>query len=159
VVSGGAAAALVGLMFVGVSVGQIGARSRADVRAFISPTVVFFATVLVMALAMLAPSIQSTTRGIVCACVGVVGVGLLVRARVQRQLRPHHLGLEDAFAYLVAPLCAYLAVVVAGILIVADRDVGATVLGAANIALLAVGMRNAWDLVISLQRPEHAAEH
>src|SRR4051812_13392512 len=91
VVSGGGASALVGLMFVVVSVGQIGARSRADVRAFISPTVVFFASVLVIALAMLVPDLGPTARGIVIGGIGVGGAVLLVRSRVHRQLRPHQL--------------------------------------------------------------------
>jgi CBS domain containing-hemolysin-like protein len=47
---GTAAATLTGLMFVVVSLGpqQIGARTATGVRAFVTPTVVYFTTVLVV---------------------------------------------------------------------------------------------------------------
>jgi hypothetical protein len=83
VITGGSAAALVGLLFVVISVGPtIGARRPESVRAFISPTVAFFASVLVIAAVMTMPALSPNTRGIAIAALGFAGVLFLAIARI-----------------------------------------------------------------------------
>jgi hypothetical protein len=53
---------------------------------------------------------------------------------------------------MVLPLLAYAAVFAAGIAILAGYAKALPLLGAANIALIALGLRNAWDLVIFTAR-------
>lgn len=149
VITGGSSAALVGLMFVVISVApQVGARSKESVRAFISPTVVFFASVLVLSAMMTVPGVGLLARGAAVACVGTGGVILMLRSGVQGQLAGHELGIEDLLCYFVFPLLAYAAVVAAGIALIAAAPAGLVILGTAIIALLAISLRNAWDLVI-----------
>jgi len=153
VITGGSAAALVGLMFVVISVApQVGARSKESVRAFISPTVAFFASVLVLSAVMTVPSVGVLARGTAIASVGAGGIVLMIRAGVMRQLRPHGLGTEDLLFYLAFPVLAYGAVLAAGIALLCASPFGPRVLGAAIIGLLVVGLRNAWDLVIFTAR-------
>jgi hypothetical protein len=154
VIVGGSAAALVGLTFVVIAIApDLGARSKQNVRAFISPTVGFFSSVLVIAALMTMPA-SLVLRGIAVACVGATGAGQLVIAHVPRQLHTHEvsLGLEDLLCYLVLPLLTYLAVLGAGVALAYGRSEAPTVLGGAVVALLALGLRNAWDLVTFLAR-------
>jgi hypothetical protein len=153
VITGGSAAALVGLLFVVISVGPaLGTRKPESVRAFISPTVAFFATVLVIAAIMAMPALSLNARGCAIAAVGFAGMLFLGVARIYPQWRDAHLGFEDLLCYMVCPLLAYLALFCAGILILDDRDEALKVVGAAVIALIALGLRNAWDLVIFTAR-------
>jgi hypothetical protein len=151
IVTGGAAATLVGLMFVVVTVGELGSQDRAGVRAFVSPTVAFFGSVLVLSLVMLMP-VAATVRGIAIACVGTIGALLLVFAHVYRQMRPHRLGIEDVLFYGLIPAGAYVAVVAAGLALVSGKVAGTTGLGTAIVVLLAGSVRNAWDLAIYIAR-------
>jgi hypothetical protein len=153
VITGGGAAALVGLMFVVISIGpQIGARSRESVRAFVSPTVVFFASVLVIASIMTMPTLGTTARGGALALIGAAGVVLLLRAGIYPQVRDHKLGVEDLVCYLVLPLLAYIAVLGAGVALIVRTHAAPPILGAAVIGLVGVSLRNAWDLVIFTAR-------
>jgi hypothetical protein len=153
VITGGAAAALVGLLFVVISVGPtIGPRKPESVRAFISPTVAFFATPLVLAGIMTMPSLSLTVRGIAVAALGFTGVLFLAIARIYSQWRDSHLGLEDLLCYMVLPMLAYGVVLAAGVAIIYGRDAALPVIGGAVISLLALGLRNAWDLVIFTAR-------
>jgi modulator of FtsH protease len=163
VITGGAAAALVGLLFVVISVGPgIGARRPESVRAFISPTVAFFATPLVLAGIMTMPNLSVNTRGIAVCGVGFAGVLFLAIAGIYSQWRKAKLGVEDLLCYLVLPMLTYAGLFAGGIGIMAGYAKSLPLIGTAIIGLLALALRNAWDLVIFTARMtqdehEHAA--
>ena len=75
VLVGTAAATLVGLMFVAASIGAsvFTEKDRAALKAFISPTVVHFTTVLVIAVVALVPTHEWHTLASLLAVVGVAG--------------------------------------------------------------------------------------
>src|SRR5262249_28646069 len=75
VLVGTAAATLVGLMFVAASIGAsvFTEKDRAALKAFISPTVVHFTTVLVIAVVALVPTHEWHTLASLLALVGVAG--------------------------------------------------------------------------------------
>src|SRR6185295_15400077 len=87
VVVGGAAAALTGLMFVVVSLsGRVMAeRTRPGVRAFVTPTVVFFASVLVVSAVMCVPSSTPLVLGAAIGAGSVWAVAYLLSVRGHRQ--------------------------------------------------------------------------
>jgi hypothetical protein len=58
----------------------------------------------------------------------------------------------DRFGYGFCPLAAYLAVLASAGLAVARPALGADILAAALLLLLAVNIRNAWDLVLAFAR-------
>jgi hypothetical protein len=153
VITGGSAATLVGLIFVVISIGpQIGARNPEDIRAFVSPTVGFFSAVLLLSALMVMPRLPPPVRGIGVAILGFGGTTRLVLAHVPARLQPHHLGPEDLVCYFVIPLLSQLAVIVAGVTMIVGSTVGPAIVGYAIVALLAVSLRNAWDLVIYTAR-------
>src|SRR5260221_8841463 len=72
---GTAAATLVGLMFVAASIGAsvFTEKSRGAMKAFISPTVVHFTTVLVIAVLAVVPTHEWGTLAGLLALVGLAG--------------------------------------------------------------------------------------
>jgi hypothetical protein len=58
----------------------------------------------------------------------------------------------DYFAYGLLPVAAYLALLIAGVMIYADMNYAPEVLGGALLALTIVNIRNAWDLTLSMVR-------
>jgi hypothetical protein len=151
VITGTAGATLVGLVFVVISVGpQIGARKQEAVRGFVSPTVRLFAIVLVISSVMAMPGGGIAVRGAAIALIAAGGIALMLRAHIPEQLK--ELGPEDALLYFVLPLLAHAVLLAAGVAIAWRSEVGLTVLGCAILALLAIGLRNAWDLVIYIAR-------
>ena len=149
-VVGGAAAALTGLMFVVVSIGPeiIATRAAGGVRSFVSPTIVYFTTVLAVSALMTMPHVAPRVLAAVLAVGGVMGLGYMAWIRGHRQWRESKLGLDDWFWYIALPVLGY------GLLTVAALGMwrlglsGPFSLGAATILFLVIGIRNAWDLIL-----------
>ena len=153
VIAGGSAAALVGLIFVVISIGPRAQTRRAeDIRAFVSPTVACFATVLLLSSLMVMPQVPPWLRGAAVATLGLAGALRALIAHVPSRRRHHKLGREDLASYFVIPLVAYLGIVVAGVLVILASHSGPTIVGTAILVLLAIGLRNAWDLVLFTAR-------
>ena len=157
-ISGGAAAALTGLQFVVQTlIDSALTRTPTDpdpeavIGAFGTPTVVHFALALLLSAIMSTP--WSDFLGLHVALV-VVGVGALVysvvvlrRALRQKSYEP----VADDWAWhLVFPAIAYLAVTAAGFALGHGAEWALYVIGAATMALLFVGIHNAWDTVTYL---------
>jgi len=152
VMGGTAAATLVGLMFVFASIGasQLAARNLGAMRAFITPTVVHFASALFVCLVSIMPSHSERSLG------GVLGVGALIGVAYCGQVlvlifRRFAAGLawEDRLFYALIPFVGYF-LLLASALIELDRRPGdANILaGVAIIALIVAGLRNAWDMTV-----------
>jgi hypothetical protein len=58
----------------------------------------------------------------------------------------------DRFGYGFCPLAAYLAMLAAAGFMISDLGHGANILAAAVLVLLAVNIRNAWDLMLAFAR-------
>jgi hypothetical protein len=59
---------------------------------------------------------------------------------------------QDYFAYGLLPVGAYLALLVASIMIYTGKDYALEVLGGGLLLLAIVNVRNAWDLTLSMVR-------
>jgi len=59
---------------------------------------------------------------------------------------------QDYFAYGLLPVSAYLALLVASIMIYTGKDYALEVLGGGLLLLAIVNVRNAWDLTLSMVR-------
>jgi hypothetical protein len=147
---GSAAAALTGLMFVVVSIspGTIATRPAAGIRAFITPTIVFYATVLVVSALMLAPHAAPRLVAILLALGGLAGLAYMVWIDAHRQWRRSKLGLDDWYWYVAQPALGYVLLVAAGIALWLRLAAGAWLVALSAVLLLVVGIRNGWDLAI-----------
>ena len=159
---GGASATLVGLMFIAISFGPAWWRPEdrpilsASFSAFLSPTFIHFVYVLVTAVVALVPTFSEAVLGGLLVIAGIGSLGhvarhvpfLLDRYRAQRLDR------SDLVWYSLLPSVAYVLYLDAGIGLVRTALLGRPtahaldVLAAANILLLVIGVRNAWDLMV-----------
>jgi hypothetical protein len=150
--SGGAAATLVGLMFVAASIasGTFARRGPAPMRVFITPTVVHFASSLFVCLISIMPSHNARSLG------GVIGVGALAGLAycgrvVAILVRRFASGLdwEDRAFYALIPISGYLLLLVSSALEFDERPDGANLAAAIGVIVLIVaGLRNAWDMTV-----------
>ena len=159
VIVGTAAAGLTGLMFVVVSLSTRAAAERREegVRAFVTPTVVFFATVLAVGALMTVPSISAGVLGSVLALGGLGLLGYMFSRRGHKIWKENALGRDDWLAYIGLPVLCYALLLLAGVCVWARAPFGLELLGLTAILLLLVGVRNAWDLVLWMvqqQRPD-----
>jgi hypothetical protein len=152
VLIGTAAATLVGLMFVAASIGATyyNVEREAALRAFLTPTVLHFAAVLITCLIVIAPSHTNLSLGIALATGSVLGLGYSLRVWVMVRQRHFEIDREDQLWYLLAPVTSYLLMAVAAGLTVSSPAslVGLDLLAGSLVLLLVLGIRNAWDMTV-----------
>ncbi|MFC3069354.1 hypothetical protein [Phenylobacterium soli] len=149
---GGAAGALIGLLFIVATLTRGRDRDSAlhGASVYMSPVVLHLALVLSISALAAVPGISPRTGGLLVGAAGLVGV--VASARVV-----YHLAIAKTFAgahwtdlwcYGVAALAADLALTTAasavwwGTTRIADLAIGASLVG-----ILLITIRNAWDLV------------
>src|SRR6516162_6884773 len=150
---GTASAALVALLFVVASIGASFLTPERSVatRTFMSPVVFHFSTLLLISLIAIVPSHTALAVAIGIALVAVAGLGYttvvlvgLARASIS--------DIADRFGYGILPLASYAAVLAAAGVVVSRAMLAAGILAAALLILLAVNIRNAWDLMLAFAR-------
>jgi hypothetical protein len=158
VIVGSSAGALTGLQFVVIALVAEArtASSMLEVRAFGSPTVVHFCMALVISAILSAPWPGAEGVATALAVCGVGGTAYAARAvlhaRRQTGYRPDF---EDWLWYSTLPLIAYVALIVAAVLLPNHATGSLFAVAAISLTLLLVGIRNSWDTVtyIAVARP------
>ncbi len=151
VIVGSAAGGLIGLQFVVLTLiaQRLPPRAAEGGAAFATPTVVHFATVLLLAAVLRAPWHAITSIASIWGLVGLLGVvyaGIVARRMcLQSSYRP---GLEDWLFHLVLPLGAYLTLALSAFAAPAHPRDALFGAGTAALLLLFVGIHNAWDAII-----------
>jgi hypothetical protein len=159
VIVGSSAAALTGLMFVVIALINESdvPRSTRTVAAFGTPTVVHFCAALVVAAILTAPWRSVTS---VAGALGTVSASglfytfvVMRRARRQTTYKPV---LEDWLFHTAFPIVAYAAILIAAFVLRRDPEHSLFAVGAAVLALVLIGIHNAWDTVtyVALVQPE-----
>ena len=150
---GSAAAGLIGLMFVVVTLtaGFDQSRRLWGQKLYLTPTVLQFAMVLVVSAVALAPGLSAAATAAVLAAIGLFGLANEVRtsagiADPGSGGPPSHW--TDVWAYGVFPAAIYLLLCAVSIVIwTAAAAWAGDAVAALALALLLSGIRNAWDLV------------
>jgi len=151
IVAGTAAATLVGLLFVGLSLHLRTVLSRVEVRSLARVTLANLGFLLFVSLSMVihqdstAVSPQLIGAGVLS--LAVVGPSLVAASRSRtRTLPPHRLILRFGLSAL-----GYVGVVIAGALLAGGSDRAALNLSwVVTVVLLFVSLRNSWDLLVSV---------
>jgi hypothetical protein len=149
---GSAGAGLIGLFFVVVTLTQGFDRDRAlrGASLYMTPSLVHFGVVLSMSAVAVAPGLPIAITAGLFALVAAVGFGNAVWATIGigfRRLGPDAPHWSDVWLYGVAPTAIYAGLIVAAAGL-AERAGWAVYANAALLlALLLVGVRNAWDLI------------
>src|SRR5690349_7531480 len=104
--AGTAAATLMGLLFVVMSLGQrtlATEEGKRATRGFFTPIVVFFASVIVVAMCMLVPATSARALGAMIAAIALVGLFYMIASGAHHLWRTSELGYEDLMWYVVLP--------------------------------------------------------
>src|SRR5581483_356723 len=150
VIVGGAAAALMGLQFVVLTL--IAERPHLSApeagAAFATPTVVHFASALLIAAIVRAPWYGMAPLAALWGVIGVAGIcySFIVarRMRTQQTYRPD---LEDHLFHFALPLLAYAVIALSAIAVFWRAREALFGIGGAALLLLFIGIHNAWDAV------------
>jgi hypothetical protein len=150
---GTAAAALVALLFVAVSIATevltSEPESRANTRTYMSPVVFHFANILFLSLIALIPTQTWESLGLTIggASIGSLAYSAAIALRVHRfRTWP------TAASYGAVPMLCYAAGLSTAWLLLNERPAGLNVLAGTALTLLVINIRNAWDLMVSLAR-------
>ncbi|MBV8727922.1 MAG: hypothetical protein JO233_09050 [Candidatus Eremiobacteraeota bacterium] len=154
VMVGSAAAGLTGLMFVVIAlISQIerAQSSEEGLAAFGTPTVMHFCAALLVAAILSAPWHSLLPIVILVAIAGAFGMGYIARAihRTTR-LTEYRPDLSDWISYHFVPLIAYAAIFAGAIVLLSASRTALFFIAAGAVALIFVGIRNAWDTVTYL---------
>jgi hypothetical protein len=150
VIIGSAAGALIGLQFVVLTL--IAERPPVDPlanSAFSTPTIVHFSAVLLLSAVLRAPWHSLVPIALLWALGALAGIiyTLIVTRRVKRQTA-YQPGVEDWTFHVALPLASYVALGVLALFAEAHERVTLFGLAAVALALLFVGIHNAWDAVV-----------
>ena len=155
---GPSAAALIGLMFVVITLTADNEPRGMERGAavYITPIVFHLAVVLVLSAVTMAPALPGEVLAGVLTVLGLFGVVYavltLVRFMGLKLANLYVPDLSDRIFYGVLPALAYAALIGAGALVLSDAEAAPYVLGAVTLAVLLIGIRNAWDLVTAIVR-------
>jgi hypothetical protein len=155
---GAAAATLVGLLFVGLSLHIRMVVSHRDVRSLARATLTDFFVVLLIALVLLVPTGDPRTLGTWLIAIGAVSLLLVVRpalqaVRMRRQRAFGSWALATRFG--LSAIC-FVGLATTGVIFGRlNYELGLNSLLILVIALLVVSVRNTWDLLVTVaDRPE-----
>jgi hypothetical protein len=147
---GTAAATLLALMFVVVSLGPhvVAAQAMTGVRAFFTPIIIYFTTSVVASAVMMAPAVRPWVLAAVLMLVGVGGLAYMVATGAHDQWRLNKLPTVDWYWFVGLPTLGYVIFLPAAVGVGMQASFGLYCVAAAALLLLVIGIRNAWDVVL-----------
>jgi hypothetical protein len=148
---GSAAAALIGLLFVVVTLTSNRERSKAQLGAtvYMSPIVFHLAVVLVLSGVAMAPVTGPMSFGIIAALLALAGLAWSIRTvlAIHRQLLGEPSHWSDLWCYGAVPGLIYLVLAAVAANTLLGYNAAEIGLALVDVALLLISIRNAWDLV------------
>jgi hypothetical protein len=143
-----ASAALIGLLFVVITI--VAERRPNDIgkiRVYLTPTVIYFASVLVVAELLVIPN-NTRLSATICVCVvsllGLVYSGSLFVARDKKK---SYYEKQDLILHAVFPFATYCLLVSGGCLLSYGAQRGLTLVAAGLLSMLILAIRNSWAVV------------
>ena len=150
VIVGTSAAALIGMQFVVMTLADARRMARADtIGAFVAPTVAHMSAALIISALMSAP--WHTLSPLPTEVMGAGVVGLFYSAIVVvRRARTQHgytTVWQDWLWYTILPSICYVTLAASAWWINSDTEFALFLIGLSSLALLMIGVHNAWDTV------------
>ncbi|MBZ0282735.1 MAG: hypothetical protein K8L97_18480 [Anaerolineae bacterium] len=152
--AGGAAAGLLGLMFVAMSLGMhlVSDDTREDIKTFVTPSVFYFVSALLISCAMLVPTYAPPALGLILLVGGVIGLVRTVRhvrGLIQAAREHQDFTVADWLAQIVGPVVSYTVILASGVCFFVDQwSIGFMSLWLADVIVLVCAIANTWSLVM-----------
>jgi hypothetical protein len=149
VITSAAAATLLGLLFVVITLAaERGRRDRPAIRIYLTPTVIYFSTVLLMSAILTVPN-QTRFTAVICICLGgIAGLGYSGFLAIRRGAGYYQR--SDLFPYVVFPFAAYALIVAGGLLLLPKPQISLDLVAAGMLALLGIAIRNSWAIATTI---------
>ncbi len=147
-----ASATLIGLLFVIITVAaERGLAATAKIPVYLTPTVIYFASVLLLAALLTFPNHTQLTA-ILCIClVGAVGLVYSGSLFIRRSVRKSYYDeMRHPIVYAAFPFAAFAVLVWGGAQVFYDHTRGLTLVAAGMLSLLAVAIRNSWAIAVGV---------
>jgi hypothetical protein len=146
-----AAATLLGLMFVVITLAAERRRGdAAKIPLYLTPTVIYFASVLFLAALLTFPNHTRLTATLCICLAGVVGLVYSGTSLIGGGDKKNFEELHDRIPYAIVPSAAYGLLVLGGVLFLHAPQRGLTLVAAGMLSLLAVAIRNSWAIAIDV---------
>ena len=153
VLTGTAAATLVGLMFVAVTFGSslVTPQTSASARAFLDPTFAHFVQVLLIACLVLIPTMGATLLGVLLLVIGALRIASLFSVyggMREAQRAKSDVELSDWMTGIVLPLFCHLLLGASGAAFLLGYAAAFNALATVTVAILLIGVFGAWELMV-----------
>jgi hypothetical protein len=147
-----ASATLIGLLFVVITLGadRIVKDGTAKIRVYLTPTAVYFASVLFLAALLAFPNHTRFTASLCICLLGVAGLGYSGSLLIGRGDKKNYYQLQDRIVYAVLPFAAYGLHVFGGVLFFHAPQRGLTLVATGMLSLLALAIRNSWAIAVDV---------
>jgi hypothetical protein len=160
VIVGSSAGALIGLQFVVIALVSSTRTQPVSpaVRAFASPTIVYFSSVLLTGGLLSIPHHTRTSLGSVLVTLGAIGLAYVVRVGTHMTKQVQYVPDRGDWTWFVfLPAASYVCSFIAGTMVWGAPGAALVVAGASAMLLLLVGVHNAWDsavwMIVNPQNP------
>jgi hypothetical protein len=151
VITGSSAAGLTGLTFVVIALATDTKRvNPRGLRAYVTPNIVHFGTVLGLAAYLSMPHPVLLSLSLAFGAIGLAGLGYIafVGANIGRVSSEYVPVWEDWIFHVMLPAIAYGALLAAGCLIWSRLSLSLYGIAAASLMLLFIGIHNTWDIAV-----------
>jgi hypothetical protein len=146
-----AAATLIGLLFVVITLAaeRMPLEDTAKIRIYLTPTVVFFGSVLEVAALLTFPNHTRLTATLciwLASAVGLVYSGSFLVGGGTKSYYER----SDLIPYVVVPFAAYGLLVLGGVLLLHHPQRGLTFVAVGMLSLLTLAIRNSWAIAVTI---------
>ncbi|HSM95633.1 MAG TPA: hypothetical protein VLT91_06300 [Rhizomicrobium sp.] len=145
IMMGGSGGALVGATFVVATLAGNIEKRAIGIKGFITPATVHLGSVVIAAAILMVPTLTPLFLALLLGTGGLAGLvyGIIVYFRVTQL----NIDMIDRFWYGIFPILMYgLLAVSAALVFFRDIGHGLELIATALVAMLVIGMRNAWDM-------------
>jgi len=152
-ITSAAAATLIGLLFVVITlaaelrIGRVGGTAK--IRAYLTPTVIYFASVLGIAALLTFPNHTRLTATLCICFVGIAGL-VYSGSRLLVGNKKRYIAWQDIILYVALPFAAYGFIVLGGVQVLDAPQHGLTFVAIGMLSLLTIAIRNSWSIAIDV---------
>jgi hypothetical protein len=153
VIIGSSAAGLTGLTFVVIALAADTHRLNTHgLRAFVTPTIVHFGTVLALAAFLSMPHQNVMSLSLGCGVAGITGLiyAGIISVTLYRHMSDYIPVAEDWLWHAILPTLVYAALLATAFLIWHRAEQSLYAIAASSTLLLFIGIHNAWDVAVSI---------
>jgi hypothetical protein len=125
----------------------------AEIPIYLTPTVIYFASVLYVAALLTIPNHTRLTASLCICLAGIAGLIYSGSFLIRRGGKKIYYSLQDRLTYAVVPFAAYGLHAFGGVLFFYAPQRGLTLEAAGMLSLLALAIRNSWAIAVDVSTP------